>query len=38
MEELDYNGMYEYLYAMKYQEKFNSEDYPMVFQKKNLKV
>ena len=28
MEELDYNGMYEYLYAMKYQEKFNSEDYP----------
>lgn len=28
MEELDYNGMYEYLYAMKYQEKFNPEDYP----------
>ena len=28
MEELDYNGMYEYLYAMKYQEKFNSENYP----------
>lgn len=28
MDELDYNGMYEYLYAMKYQEKFNSEDYP----------
>lgn len=28
MQELDYNGMYEYLYAMKYQEKFNSEDYP----------
>ncbi|MBP3457953.1 MAG: hypothetical protein J6K58_01965 [Lachnospiraceae bacterium] len=28
MEALDYNGMYEYLYAMKYQEKFNSEDYP----------
>ena len=28
MEELDYNGMYEYLYEMKYQEKFNSEDYP----------
>lgn len=27
MEALDYNGMYEYLYAMKYQEKFNSEDY-----------
>lgn len=28
MEELDYNGMYEYLYSMRYQEKFNSEDYP----------
>ncbi len=27
MERLDYNGMYEYLYAMKYQEKFNFEDY-----------
>lgn len=28
MECLDYNGMYEYLYAMKYQEKFPAEDYP----------
>lgn len=28
MEELDYNGMYEYLYEMKYQEPFHSEDYP----------
>lgn len=28
MEELDYNGMYEYLYEMKYQERFDSEDYP----------
>lgn len=28
MEELDYNGMYEYLYAMKYGERFDSEDYP----------
>ncbi len=28
MESLDYNGMYEHLYAMKYQEKFPSEDYP----------
>lgn len=28
MESLDYNGMYEYLYAMKYQEQFPSEDYP----------
>ena len=28
MEELDFNGMYEYLYAMKYGDKFNSEDYP----------
>lgn len=27
MEKLDYNGMYEYLYEMKYQEKFPSEDY-----------
>lgn len=27
MEELDYNGMFEYLYEMKYQEKFNSQDY-----------
>ena len=26
--ELDYNGMFEYLYGMKYGEKFNSEDYP----------
>ena len=28
LEELDYNGMYEYLYAMKYQEQFNPEGYP----------
>lgn len=28
MESLDYNGMYEYLYAMKYQEQFPSEKYP----------
>ena len=28
MEELDFNGMYEYLYAVKYGDKFNSEDYP----------
>lgn len=28
MEELDYNGMYEYLYEMKYQNKFDSQDYP----------
>ncbi|MCI8887362.1 MAG: hypothetical protein HFG70_04670 [Hungatella sp.] len=27
MEHLDYNGMYEYLYAMKYEEQFPSEDY-----------
>ena len=27
MEGLDYNGMYEFLYVMKYQETFNSEDY-----------
>ena len=28
MERLDYNGMYEYLYAMKHQEQFPAEDYP----------
>lgn len=28
MENLDYNGMYEYLYAMKYQEQYPSGDYP----------
>ena len=28
MSELDYNGMFEYLYGMKYGVKFNSEDYP----------
>ena len=27
MSELDYNGMYEYLYAMKNGDKFNSEEY-----------
>ena len=29
MSELDYNGMFEYLYGMKYGEKFNSVDYPI---------
>ena len=28
MEDLDYNGLYEYLYAMKYQEGVRAEDYP----------
>ena len=28
MSDLDYNGMFEYLYGMKYGEKFNSEDDP----------
>ena len=28
IEELDFNGMYEYLYAMKYGDKFNAEDCP----------
>lgn len=28
MEELDYNGLYEYLYMIKYQEKITSEGYP----------
>lgn len=27
MQALDYNGLYEYLYAMKYGKKFNGEDY-----------
>ena len=26
MEELDYNGIYEYLYAMKYQKSFDTKD------------
>lgn len=28
LSKLDYNGMYEYLYGMKYQKMFNYEDYP----------
>lgn len=28
MEELDYNGLYEYLYQMKYGKKFSSKKYP----------
>lgn len=28
LDKLDYNGMFEYLYSMKYQKKYNSEDYP----------
>ena len=36
MEELDYNGMYEYLYAMKYQEAFHAEDYPDGIPKKEF--
>ena len=28
MSELDYNGMFEFFYGMKYGEKFRSEDYP----------
>ena len=28
MEGLDYNGLYEYLYAMKYKKKFNEKKYP----------
>lgn len=28
MEGLDYNGLYEYLYAMKYKKKFNGKKYP----------
>lgn len=28
MEKLDYNGMYEYLYRMKYEEEFCAENYP----------
>jgi len=28
MEDLDYNGLYEYFYEMKYQERFQPEDYP----------
>ena len=36
MSELDYNGMFEYLYGMKYGEKFNSEDYPNGIQKEEF--
>lgn len=36
MEELDYNGMYEYLYAIKYLEEFHSEDYPNGIPKKEF--
>lgn len=36
MSELDYNGMFEYLYGMKYGEKFNSEDYPNGIPKKEF--
>lgn len=36
MENLDYNGMYEYLYEMKYQEKFNSENYTNGIPKKEF--
>lgn len=36
MQELDYNGMYEYLYEMKYQEKFNYEDCPNGIPKKDF--
>ncbi len=28
LEKLDYNGVYEYLYQMKYQDRFPSNDYP----------
>ncbi len=28
LEKLDYNGLYEYLYGMKYKKKYNSEKYP----------
>ena len=36
MGELDLNGMYEYLYAMKYQEVLNSDDYPNGIPKKEF--
>ena len=28
MEKIDYNGLYEYLYTMKYKKKFNGDKYP----------
>ena len=28
MQKIDYNGLYEYLYAMKYKKKFNGKKYP----------
>lgn len=36
MEDIDYNGLYEYLYAMKYQERFQPEDYPNGIPKENF--
>lgn len=36
MEYIDYNGLYEYLYAMKYQERFQPEDYPNGIPKENF--
>lgn len=36
MDKLDYNGMYEYLYAMKYGEKMESGDYPNGIPKKEF--
>jgi len=34
LDKLDYNGLFEYLYRMKYQKKFNFEDYPNGIPKK----
>lgn len=36
MSKLDFNGMFEYLYGMRYGEKFNSEDYPNGIPKKKF--
>lgn len=38
MEELDYNGIYEYLYAMKYYKSLILRITQMEYQKRNLKI
>ena len=36
MQKIDYNGLYEYLYAMKYKKKFNGKKYPSGIPKDQL--
>ena len=36
MQKIDYNGLYEYLYAMKYKKKFNGKNIQVEYPKINL--